>query len=51
MSNDESMTKLENRGANAFLFVIRISTFLRHSSFVLCHSSGPLLPSERFSVS
>jgi len=37
MSNDELMTKLEIIGVNAFPFVIGISTFLRHLSFVLRH--------------
>ena len=35
MSNDELMMKLEIIGVNAFSFVIRISTFLRHSCFVI----------------
>ena len=55
MSNDELMTKLEIIGVNAFPFVIRISTFLRHSSFVLSHfrvvvASNTLL-NQRFSIS
>ncbi|PYJ70751.1 MAG: hypothetical protein DME75_08715 [Verrucomicrobia bacterium] len=42
MTNDESMTKREARIPTAHshlqgYFVIRISSFLRHSSFVLRH--------------